>query len=68
MSLELVHCFLCKQTYQTEVEYDKETGILLPHLDSPLECPNKDCPSQFHESENNFKSNSAAQSKRPAAD
>jgi hypothetical protein len=30
-------------TYQAEVEYDKETGILLPQLDSPLECPNKDC-------------------------
>jgi hypothetical protein len=79
MSLELVHCFFCKQTYQAEVEYDKETGILLPHLDSQLECPNKDCPSHaqtltpkpgcrfatledYHESENDFKSNSAAQS------
>ena len=66
MSLELIRCFFCKQTYQAEIEYDKETGILLPHLDSQLECPNTDCTSQCHGID--FKSNSAAQSKRPAAD
>ena len=42
---ELIHCFFCKQTYCAEVEYDKETGILLPHLESQLECPNEGCPS-----------------------
>jgi hypothetical protein len=33
MSLELIHCFFCDQTYQAEVEHDEETGILLPHLE-----------------------------------
>ncbi len=42
---ELIHCFFCKQTYQAEVEYDKETGILLPRLESRLECPHEACPS-----------------------
>ena len=42
---ELINCFFCKQTYKAEVQYDKETGILLPHLESQLECPNEDCPS-----------------------
>jgi hypothetical protein len=44
MSLELIHCFLCKESYQAEVEYDKETGILVPRLESQLECPNEGCP------------------------
>jgi hypothetical protein len=46
MALELIRCFFCKHTYQAEVEYDKEIGILLPHLESRLECPNEDCPIQ----------------------
>jgi hypothetical protein len=42
MPIELIHCFFCKRTYQAEVDYDKETGILLPHLESKVECPNED--------------------------
>ena len=45
MPIELIHCFFCKESYQAEVEYDKETGILLPHLEPQLECPNEGCPS-----------------------
>jgi len=61
MPTERIHCFFCRQTHQAEVEYDEEPGILLPHLESQLKCPNEGCPSQCHKSENSFKSNSAAQ-------
>jgi hypothetical protein len=73
MPTELIHYFFCKQTYWAEVEYDKEMGIFLPHVESQLECPNEGCPSNAADwiaevNDEPTQATSAAQPKSGAAD